>query len=113
MTFCIFDAAAGFEQIRLVNERGGKPGIFAPGKEILEQCGMPVRVDDESVHSHAYQVVERESKEWFLKDRDEGLWQLLGQWTQTRAETGCQNEGLSDFAHEQKIERFLDFAQNN
>jgi hypothetical protein len=32
---------------------------------------------------------------------------LLGQWTQARAKTGCQNECLSDFAHEQKIERFL------
>ena len=32
---------------------------------------MPVRVDDESVHSHAYQMIERESHERLLKDRDE------------------------------------------
>jgi hypothetical protein len=58
-------------------------------------------------------MVERESEKRLLKDRDEGLRQLLGQRTQTRAKTRCQNECLSDFAHEQKIERFLDFARND
>ena len=106
MTFRVFDAAARFEQIRLVNERGGKAGVLARGKEIWEQFRMPVRVDDESVHSHAYQMIERESNERFLKNRDERLRQLLGQWTQARAKTRCQNECLSDFVHEQKIERF-------
>jgi hypothetical protein len=38
---------------------------------------MPMRVDDESVHSDAYQMIERESKERLLKDRDEGLRQLV------------------------------------
>ena len=47
MTFCIFDAAARFEQIRFVNERSGKAGILARGKETLEQFRKPVRVDDE------------------------------------------------------------------
>jgi len=85
MTFGVFDAAARFEQVRLVNERSGKASILARGKEILEQFRMPVRVDDESVHSHAYQMIERESNERFLKDRDERLRQLVGQWTQARA----------------------------
>src|SRR6476660_4069307 len=52
-------------------------------------------------------MIERESNERLLKDRDEGLRQLFGQWTQARAKTRCQNECLSDFVHEQKIERFL------
>src|SRR5437763_12387656 len=107
MTFYVFDAAARFEQVRLVNERGGKASILAPGKETLEQFRMPVRVDYESVHSHAYQMIERESNERLLKDRDERLRQLVGQWTQAHAEARCQNECLSDFVHEQKIERFL------
>jgi hypothetical protein len=46
---------------------------------------MPVRVDDESVHSYAYQMIERKGDERFLKDRDEWLRQLFGQWTQARA----------------------------
>ena len=96
-----------------MNERNGKPVIFSRGKEIFKQLGMPVRVDDEPLHSEAYQMIERESEKRLLKDRDQGLRQLLGQWTQTCAKTGCQNECLSDFAHEQKIERFLDFARNN
>jgi hypothetical protein len=107
MTFGVFDAPSRFEQIRLVNERDGKAGILARSKKFSEQFRMPMRVDNESVHSHAYQMIERESKERLLKDWDEGLRQLLGQWTQARAKTGCQNECLSDFAHEQKTERFL------
>src|SRR6266480_5693499 len=106
MTFYVFDAAARFEQVRLVNERGGKASILARGKETLEQFRMPVRVDDESVYSHAYQMIERESNERLLKNRDERLRQLVGQWTQARAKTRCQNECLSDFVHEPKIERF-------
>jgi hypothetical protein len=58
-------------------------------------------------------MIERESNEWLLKDRDKRLWQLLGQWTQARAKTRCQNECLSDLVHGQKIERFLDFARND
>src|SRR5206468_7970167 len=113
MTFRVFDAAARFEQVRLVNERGGKASIIARGKETLEQFRMPVRVDDESVHSHAYQMIERESDERLLENGDERLWQLVGQWTQPRAKARCQNERLGDFVHEQKIERFLDFARND
>ena len=89
MIFRVFDAAARFEQVRLVNERGRKAGILVRGKETLEQVRMPVRVDDESVHSNAYQMIERESNERLLEDRDERLRQVLGQWTQARAKTRC------------------------
>ena len=51
LTFRVLDTAASFEQVRLVNERGGEAGIVARGKETLEQFRMPVRVDDELVHS--------------------------------------------------------------
>ena len=85
MTLRVFDAAACFQQVRFVNERSGKTCILARGKEMLEQFRMPVRVDDKSVHSHVYQMIERESNERLLKDRDERLRQLVGQWTQTRA----------------------------
>jgi len=51
----------------------------------LEQFWMPVRVDDESVHSQTDQMIERESNERLLKDRDERFRQLLGQRTQARA----------------------------
>ena len=81
MTFCVFDPAAGFEQIRLVDERSGKSSVAALGKEILKQFRMPVRVYDESVHSHAYQMIQRESNERLLKDRNERLRQVVSQWT--------------------------------
>lgn len=107
MTFCVFDAAACFEQVRFVNEGSGKAGILAGGKETFEQFRVPVRVDDESVHSYGYQMIERKSNERLLKDRDQRLWQLVGQRTQARAKAGRQNKCLSDFVHEQKIERLL------
>jgi hypothetical protein len=34
-------------------------------------------------------MIERESNERLLKDRDERFRQLLGQWTQARAKTRC------------------------
>src|SRR5436190_11357427 len=102
MSFRVFDATARFEQVRLVNERGGKAGVLARGKKMSEQFRMPMRVDDESVHSQAYQMIERESNERLLKDRDERLRQLVGQWTQARAKARCQNECLSDLVHEWK-----------
>src|SRR4029077_18180116 len=92
---------------RFVNEPGGKASVLARGKETLEQLRKPVRINDKGFHSHAYHMIERESNERLLKDRDERLRQLLGQWTQARAKARCQNECLSDFVHEQKIERFL------
>ena len=46
-----------------------------------------MRVDDEFVHSHAYQMIERESNERFLKDRDERLREFVRYWTQARAKT--------------------------
>ena len=96
-----------------MKERGWKASIVVLSKQILEQFRMPVRVDDESVHSHAYQMIERESNERLLKDRNERLRQLIGQGTQARAKARCQNECLTDLVHGQKIERFLDFARND
>jgi hypothetical protein len=78
MTFGVFDPAAGFEQIRLVNKHRGKAGVLARGKEGLKQIRMPVRVNDESVHSHPYQMIERESDERFLKNRNERLRKFVG-----------------------------------
>jgi hypothetical protein len=64
---------------------------------------MAVRVNDEFVHSHGYQMIERESNERLLENRDERLRQLVGQWTQAHAKARCQNECLFDFVHEEKI----------
>ena len=68
-----------------MNERSGKARILARGEETLELFWMPVRVDDEPVHSNAYQMIERESNERLLEDRDERLRHLVGQWAQARA----------------------------
>ena len=74
---------------------------------------MPVRVDDESVHSRVYQVIEGKRHERFLKNRDKRFRHFVGQWTQPRAKSRSQNECLCNVIHEQKIERFFNFARND
>jgi uncharacterized membrane protein YdbT with pleckstrin-like domain len=41
-------------------------------------------------------MIERESNERFLKNRNERLWQILRQRTEARAQAGGENEGLRD-----------------
>jgi hypothetical protein len=72
-----------------------------------------MRVNDEPVHSGVNQVIERKSDQRFLKNRYERLWQVVRQRSQTFAQSGAQNEGLRDLVHQQKSERFLDFARND
>jgi len=71
-----------------------------------------MRVNDELVHSRANQMVECKSDERLLKNRNERLGELIRQGTQARAEPSAQNECLCDFVHEQKNERFFDFARD-
>src|SRR4029079_10850662 len=59
------------------------------------------------------QMIERKCDKWLLKNRDEGLWQILGQRSQAGTAAGGQDECLGDFVHQQKNERFLDFARND
>src|SRR5215468_5117235 len=73
MAFRVLDAAARFEEVRFVNESDGEPRILARGKEILESRRGEVRVDNEAILSDPDQMVERESNEWLLKNRDERL----------------------------------------
>jgi sarcosine oxidase delta subunit len=58
-------------------------------------------------------MIERKCDKWFLKNRDEGLWQILGQRSQAGTAASSQDECLGDFVHQQKNERFLDFARND
>jgi len=74
---------------------------------------MPVRIDDESVHSRVYQVIEGKRHERFLKNRDKRFRHFVGQWTQACAKSRGQNECLCNVVHEQKIERFFNFARND
>src|SRR2546423_6012922 len=86
--FDVLDAAAGFEQVWLVHKRNRQARILVRGKKSLKQFRMPVRVDDEPVHSRADQMIKRKCDERLLKNRDEGLGDFVGQWTQARAKSG-------------------------
>ena len=77
MSFNVFDTATGFEQVRFVNQGNRKASVLVTSKEILKQVRVPMRVNDESVDSYAYQMIERKSYERLLKNWDERLGQLL------------------------------------
>src|SRR5262249_61958993 len=71
MTFRVLNAAARFEQVRLVNKCDGKVSILARGKESLEQFRMAMRGDDESRHSYAYQMIRRKENHRPFRGSDE------------------------------------------
>ncbi len=89
------------------------PRVTVLGKKKLKQFRKPVGVDDEPAHSGVYQMIERESDQRSLKNRYERFGELICQRTQTGTAAGGQDECLGDFVHEQKNERFLDFARND
>src|SRR6059036_3921032 len=89
------------------------PRVTVLGKKSPKQFREPVGVDEEPAHSAVYQMIERESDQRFLKNRYERFREVICQRTQTGAASGGQNECLGDFLHQQKNERFLDFARND
>lgn len=55
-----------------------------------------MRVNDKSINSGSDQMIEGESNERFLKNRDEGFGQLIGERMQARAQPGAENESFCD-----------------
>jgi hypothetical protein len=92
----ILDPAAGFEQDRFVYQPDGKLEISTIGEKGFEMSGKMMGVDDERLHTRGREVIESEGDKRFLENRDERLWQVLGQRTKPQAETGAENEGLGD-----------------
>src|SRR5216684_783451 len=56
-------------------------------------------VDDEGANSDVDQVIERESDQWFLKDRHQRFWQLIRHWPKSCAQAGTEHECLFDSSH--------------
>jgi hypothetical protein len=93
---CILDPATGFEQVRLVYQPDRKLAIPTVGEKGFEMSGEMMRVDDERPHAGGREMIESECDKRFLENRDEWLWQVLGQRTEPQAETGAEDEGLGD-----------------
>src|SRR5581483_2223060 len=106
----VFNSAAGFEQHRLVHEFDLLVAIRSDGGKFLREF---VCVDDELANADVDQVIERESNEWFVKNRDKWLRQIFRERTKTRAESGAENKSLRDFLSQQSTERFRDFTRND
>src|SRR5206468_11967170 len=104
MGFHIFDAATGFEQLRLVHERDGVTVVASRAKKVLEQFWKPVRIDDESAHPDVDQMIERKRYQRLLKNGNERLGNVIRQRTQAQAQSGSQDECMCDYVHKRSTE---------
>jgi hypothetical protein len=55
-----------------------------------------MRIDDELGNSQVDQMIEGESYERLLEQRDERFWQIVRQRSQARAESGAEDECLCE-----------------
>ena len=94
----ILDPASGFQQHRLVHQPDGPLPIKAIREERFKCGGQMMGVDDERLHAQGREMIEGESDERLLENRDERLRQFLGQRAQPQAEAGAENKGLVNHA---------------
>src|SRR5450631_1658840 len=99
MRLRVLDAAAGLEQIWFVNQFYRMAGINVSREEIFESVRELVSIDDERFHADVDQMIQRESNERLLENRNERLRQIVSQRTQSRTETSAKNEGQRYFSH--------------
>src|SRR5688572_25656611 len=94
----ILDPATCPQDLRLINELDRMSAIAPGGEQFLEQGGEMMRVDDERLHARGDEMIERESNERLLKDRDERLGQHFGEGPHPETEPGAENEGAGNHA---------------
>src|SRR5205807_2581246 len=82
LRFYILNAAAGLEEIWLMDQLDRITAVNAPGKSVFKKLGQLVRVDDERVHAEIDQMIEREGDERLLKNRDERFRQIVSERAQ-------------------------------
>ena len=68
MGFHIFDAAAGFKQLRLVHKRDRAVFIAVRTEKALKRFGKFVCVDDELANPELDQMIERKRYQRLLKN---------------------------------------------
>ena len=96
LRFYILNAAAGLEEIWLMDQLDRMTAVTAPRKSPFKKLGQLVRVDDERLHAEIDQMIEREGDERLLKNRDEWLGPIVSERAQTGTETGAKDERLCD-----------------
>ena len=95
--FDVLDAAARLEQNGLVHQLDGITFVVVLLREkALEKVRQLVRVDDERLHADVDQMIEGEADERLLENRNERLGQIIGERSQTRAESRTEDECLCD-----------------
>src|ERR1700757_948091 len=75
--FDIFDSAASFQQIWLMSDRNGMATVSVLRKEFMKQVRQSMRVDDKGLHPCRNEMIERESDERLLKNRNKRLRQIV------------------------------------
>jgi membrane protein YdbS with pleckstrin-like domain len=57
---------------------------------------QPMRIDNETLNSDGDQMIKRKGDERLLKNRDQRLWQFIGQRAQTHTQSRGKNKSLRD-----------------
>src|SRR5215475_2746840 len=97
--FDVFDAAAGLEQDRLIDEVDRFPVVTVFRKCFGEFFRQSVGVYKNLVDAEVDQMIERESDERLLTNWDKRLGQFFREGAKSRAETGAEDECLFDPGH--------------
>jgi|TARA_B100000959_G_scaffold8738_1_gene8770 hypothetical protein len=101
--FNVLEPPSGFEKDRFVEEGEWCSSIGSVGECFLPLSGQVVGVDGELLDSGGQAVVEGVLDQGSVKDGDERFGKDVGEWPQTRAQTGSKEKGFLDRrAHERK-----------
>ena len=92
----ILDSAASAEDFRLVHQLHRMALIALSREQFLKSRRAMVRIDDERFHAGFEEMVEHESDQRLLENRDERLGQVLGERPEPRAKAGAEHECLRD-----------------
>ena len=85
------------EQNGLVHQLDGITFVVVLLREkALERVRQLVRINNERLHADIDQMIEGEADERLLENRNERLGQIIGERSQTRAESGTEDECLCD-----------------
>ena len=103
MRLDVFDPASRPKQFRFVHEPHW-PIPISPVRERNREClRQTVRVDDERFDAEVDQMIERESDERFLENRDKRFGQIVSQRPQPGPKPRAQNECSRDRGHQRLV----------
>jgi hypothetical protein len=103
----VFDAAAGFEEVWLVEELQCHAAIALVAKGFLPLFMEVVGIDGDVENAGLGEVIEGMHREGAVEDGHEGFWHGVGEGAQAGSETGSKEEGFCHFKGKRRRNRAL------